>query len=224
MATKLLGPREQQYVQQRLGNLPRPVRLVVFGRKGCTSCEAAAQLAGELTQVVPQLTADVLLEEEPIAAERFTRFGIARVPALAVTAGDGSGPDNGVRFYGFPGGYEFDSLLDAIRRVGQGSPGVEGELARYLDEQRAPLHLQVFITPTCPYCPRMVQLANRMALYSPRVRAEMVDALEFPELAEQHEVRGVPLTVINDRIYVEGAVPEPMLLEELRAHSIVPGH
>jgi len=47
------------------------------------------------------------------------------------------------------------------------------------------------------------------------VRADMVEAIEFPHLANKYQVFGVPRTVINDKIHQEGAVPEPILLAKL---------
>ena len=47
------------------------------------------------------------------------------------------------------------------------------------------------------------------------VRADMVEAIEFPHLANKYQVYGVPLTVINEKVRVEGAVPEPRLMQEL---------
>jgi predicted DsbA family dithiol-disulfide isomerase len=60
-----------------------------------------------------------------------------------------------------------------------------------------------------------VVLAHRLAMESDWVRADMVEATEFPHLANKYDVYGVPRTVINETIYVEGAVPEPMLVNEL---------
>jgi len=48
----------------------------------------------------------------------------------------------------------------------------------------------------------------------------MVEAMEFPELADRYEVYGVPRTVINDTVAVEGAVPEAYLLERLREAAL----
>ena len=60
-------------------------------------------------------------------------------------------------------------------------------------------------------------LAHQMALESPMVEAEMVEAMEFPELASRHHVSGVPQTTINDGAgTVVGAVPEEHLLEEIK--------
>ena len=47
------------------------------------------------------------------------------------------------------------------------------------------------------------------------ITADMVEATEFPHLANKYQVYGVPRTVINETIHVEGAVPEPMLVNEL---------
>jgi hypothetical protein len=56
-----------------------------------------------------------------------------------------------------------------------------------------------------------------MALESPLVEAEMVEAMEFPELSDRHGVSGVPQTTINDGAgVVVGAVPEEHLLAEIR--------
>jgi predicted DsbA family dithiol-disulfide isomerase len=53
-----------------------------------------------------------------------------------------------------------------------------------------------------------VRLAQHMAIASPRVRAECIEATEFPELAERYQVMGVPKIVINDKVGFEGAIPE----------------
>jgi predicted DsbA family dithiol-disulfide isomerase len=60
-----------------------------------------------------------------------------------------------------------------------------------------------------------VVLAHRLAMESEWIRADMVEATEFPHLANKYEVYGVPRTVINETLHIEGAVPEPMLVNEL---------
>jgi len=62
-----------------------------------------------------------------------------------------------------------------------------------------------------------VVLAHQMALESPLVQAEMIEAMEFPELAQRHQVSGVPQTTINHGAgRVVGAVPELTLLAEIQ--------
>ena len=54
-----------------------------------------------------------------------------------------------------------------------------------------------------------------MAVESEKVTADMVEATEFPELAINYQVRGVPRTVINQTHFVDGMVPEPLMLQRL---------
>jgi Thioredoxin domain len=62
-----------------------------------------------------------------------------------------------------------------------------------------------------------VVLAHQMALESEYIQAEAVEAMEFPALAEQFKVSGVPQTTINFGAgTVVGAVPEEHLLIEIQ--------
>ncbi len=57
-------------------------------------------------------------------------------------------------------------------------------------------------------------LAHQLAIESDLITADMVETTEFPHLANKYQVMGVPRTVINETIHIEGAVPEPMLMQE----------
>ena len=58
-----------------------------------------------------------------------------------------------------------------------------------------------------------MRLAYEMALASPKVTADGVEIQEFPDLAVRYQVMGVPRTVVNETVYIDGAMPEPMFLE-----------
>ncbi len=58
-------------------------------------------------------------------------------------------------------------------------------------------------------------MAHRLAIESEHIRADMVEAMEFPHLANRYQVMGVPRTVINETTHVEGMVPEATLVEAL---------
>jgi len=60
-----------------------------------------------------------------------------------------------------------------------------------------------------------VQLAQKMAVESDMVRADMVEASEFPHLVHKYNVFGVPKTVVNDEVEFEGALPEPLFLAQV---------
>lgn len=57
-----------------------------------------------------------------------------------------------------------------------------------------------------------MRLAQHMAVASSRVRAECIEATEFPDMARRYQVMAVPKIVINDRVQFEGALPESQFL------------
>ena len=57
-------------------------------------------------------------------------------------------------------------------------------------------------------------LAYQLAVESDLITAHMVEVIEFPQLATKYEVMGVPRTVIDETIHIEGAYPEPMFMQE----------
>jgi glutaredoxin-like protein len=215
----LLNDEVQMQVRQVLSELRAPVHMLVFVRSGdtdeCEMCATTRQLAEEVAGLSDQIVFEVHdLAAEPAIAEA---YGIDKAPAIALLRGGDLPKDYGIRFFGIPSGYEFTSLIEALKMVSEERAGLSAQTQAALARLDRPVHIQVFVTPTCPYCPRAVLLAFNLAIASDRVKAEMVEANEFPELSERYGVYGVPRTVINDVIHVEGAVPEQMLVGELMA-------
>ena len=65
-----------------------------------------------------------------------------------------------------------------------------------------------------------MRLAQHMAIASPHITAQCIDANEFPELSQRYQVMAVPKIVINDAVEFEGALPErDFLAAVLRAAS-----
>ena len=54
-----------------------------------------------------------------------------------------------------------------------------------------------------------------MAVESPRITAEVIEASEFPELSQQYQVSGVPKRVVDDRHEILGGRPESAFLAEV---------
>jgi len=58
-----------------------------------------------------------------------------------------------------------------------------------------------------------VRLAHHLAVASDWIRADCVEATEFPDLAQRYMVMAVPKTVVNDRVSFEGALPEAQFVD-----------
>ena len=55
-----------------------------------------------------------------------------------------------------------------------------------------------------------------MAAFTEKVVAEVIEVQEFPDMGNSYQVRGVPLTVINEKYSFTGAANEQMLLDHLK--------
>jgi glutaredoxin-like protein len=211
----LLSDKDRQYLVKEFGALKNPVKLIVFTQQfECQYCRETREIAQEVAGLSDKITLEVydFEADKTVAAQ----YGIEQIPAMVMLRGGEQPKDFGIRYYGIPAGYEFTSLIHDILMVGTGESGLSEATKQWVAGLKTPLHLQVFVTPTCPYCPQAVTLAHQLAMESDLIRADMVEATEFPHLAMKYEVMGVPRTVINETIHLEGAAPEAMLLTRLK--------
>ena len=214
---KLLNDDVTTQVQNAFEQLQQPVEVLFFGKKtDCDYCDDTQQLVEEIAALSDKLSLSIYDIDEDAGVA--SQYKVDKTPGLVLAGRDGDQIlDYGVRYAGIPSGHEFSSLVNDLILVSGRDSGLSQETREALKELDSPVLLQVFVTPTCPYCPRAVILAHQMALESPMVEAEMVEAMEFPELSSRHNVSGVPQTTINDGAgTLVGAVPEEHLLQEIK--------
>lgn len=203
---ELINPVNLVYFQKEKSSLIVPGR---EPQEDCGFCPETRQLLEELTGLTDKLKLTVFdVDKEPAKA---VEYGVDKVPAIVVMGEK----DFGIRFFGIPSGYEFMSLLEAIVDVSRGETELSQETKEALKELDREVNIQVFVTPTCPYCPMAVRLGHQMAMESPMIKAAMVEATEFPQLTQKYEVFGVPKSIFNETLSLEGAVPEEIFLEQV---------
>lgn len=207
----LLNKEDREFIEDRFEKeLEKNVRLVLFTRReGCEFCEIARQLIEEVSSTSTRIKSEIYdVDEEP---ELASRWRVDRAPAILLFGE----VEYAVRFFGLPSGYEFSSFIEDIvdisKRTSRLSPRTK-EIVKKIDK---PVHIQVFVTPSCPYCPRVVRLAHQFAIENTMITGDMIDATEFQELSTKYNVLAVPKTVINDNVFFEGAVPEPLFLQQV---------
>jgi glutaredoxin-like protein len=202
----LLSPSDQQTLRDMFADMTKQVTVLFFSQAiGCETCDDTRRILAELTPLTDRLIVEevnLVLDKERAAAH-----GIDRAPAIALLADQ---QDTRIRFLGAPAGYDFMALVDAILAVsGASDSELTAESLALVAGVSTPTRVQVFVTPTCAYCPRAVALAVRMAAANPQITATAVQATEFQDLASRFRVTGVPKTVVNDEIEILGALPEP---------------
>jgi glutaredoxin-like protein len=208
---KKLNKKIAKGLEEIFKGLKKEVTLKYFTQSmECQFCLETRELLEELAELSDKIRLQVYdFEKDKTEVEQYK---VDKIPAIVMM----DEKDYGIRFYGIPAGYEFTSLIEAIKMISSGETMLSAEGKKFLDGLEKEVHLQVFVTPTCPYCPPAVVLAHHMAYYSPKVKADMVEATEFPQLAVKYNVMGVPRTVINETAFIEGAAPENMLIEKIK--------
>ncbi|MBM3310104.1 MAG: glutaredoxin [Candidatus Aminicenantes bacterium] len=199
--------------------MARPVRLVHFTQEpsrlivlnplagqDCFFCKETKQLLEEVAACSDKI--ELVVYDFKADKAQADEYGIDKIPATII-AGE---KDSGIRIFGIPSGYEYTSLIEAVIDVSKGETSLGSKTKEALKRIDRPVHIQVFVTPTCPHCSLAVRLAHQFALESPLVKADMVESTEFPHLANKFGVYGVPKTVVNDTTSFEGSVPEDVFL------------
>ena len=199
-----------EQLNEIFSQLSSPVELVYFTQEpACGSCRTQ-QL---LLEVIAEHSAKITLTQYDLIkhADKAREYAIHKVPATAVVGAQ----DYGIRFYGITGGYEFNSLLEDILMVSSGEHELDAATMILVNKINRPTHLEVMVTLTCPYCPKMVRVVHQLAMANPMIRGDMVDAGEFPQLVQRYQVGGVPRTVIDEGVGIEGALPVSQAVVEI---------
>ena len=206
----LLSEQDRAVVSGHLAAIKTPVTILFFTQT--IDAPDTVLVARQVLDEVVSLNDQISLEEVNFVLdrERAAQFGIEGIPAVALLRG---GEDTRIRFLGAPAGYEFMSLVEALILAGTGDSGLTAESKALIAENvTGPTDILVFVTPSCPHCPRAVTLAHRMAVESSMIRATCVEATEFLDLAQRYRVTGVPKTVVNGTIEMLGALPESVFV------------
>lgn len=190
--------------------LEKPVKIVVFTQETeCLHCAQTRSLMEELASLNNKITVEIY--DFLADSAKVKEYNVDKVPAVAVVGEK----DYGIRFYGLPYGYEFQTFLEAIISVSKGRTDLSENVKNKLKIVAVPVHIQVFVTLTCPYCSAAASLAYKFAVENDFIKADVVDVSEFPHLGLKYGVMGVPKTVMNERVEFLGAVPEELLLEHV---------
>jgi glutaredoxin-like protein len=207
----MIDKKTKKTAKEYLGELTSKVKLTVFSQEfECEYCKQTVSLAEDIAELSDRL----LFEEYDLVKDQDKAkvYKIDKIPAIVISD---EGKDYGIRFFGLPSGYEFISFLEALKTVGTGEHGLSSETVNKLSQVNMPVDIQVFVTPTCPYCPRAVTLAHKMAYISEHVTSAMVEAIEFPQLVQKYQIMGVPKSVVNETGFFEGALPEKAFVEKI---------
>jgi len=207
----LIPDEHKEHVRSELNEkMEKPVKIIMFTQEiECKFCAETRQLIQELAAFNDKIKVEVY--DFVVNSEKAKEYGVDKVPAVVIVGEK----DYGVRFYGLPYGYEFQTLIEAVVNVSRGKTDISDKTKEILREIKTPVHIQVFVTLTCPHCAIVASIAHKFAIENDLIKADVIDASEFPYLGLKYGIMGVPKTVINEKIEFVGALPEDLFLEHV---------
>jgi glutaredoxin-like protein len=141
----LLSEEIKSEVKKELGNLKNEVKLIVFTQElECQYCSENHRLAEDIASLSEKIELEVY--NFTLDKNKVEKYQVDKIPAMVIC--DSAGRDYGIKFYGIPAGYEFTSLIGAIKNVSSGESGLNETSKSELKKLTKPTHIQVFVTLT----------------------------------------------------------------------------
>ncbi|MDY1591682.1 MAG: thioredoxin family protein [Methanofastidiosum sp.] len=199
---KVISESDKTEIKKILSNnLNEKVDILLFtSQSRCSSCSKTETLIKELDGLSEKITLKTYDIEKN--KDMATKYNIELVPAIVVIGKE----DYGIKHYGFPSGKEFNPLIEAIIDSSRSRPNIPEEIEKKISSINNPVEVKIFVTPTCPYCPDMVRVANYYALVSDEISTVIIMSNEFEEYSKKYKIAAVPTTIINDNFKKEGKI------------------
>jgi glutaredoxin-like protein len=207
----VLKASERDYVERVFKLVEDPVKVTLFIQdpEGQASRETR-QLFEELATISDKIEFIVLNYDSN--KNKAESLGVNKIPGTVI---EGS-KDYGIRYFGAPSGYMISSVIESILQISKQVSELTENSRKILSGFGSPMNIQVFVSSDSPYCPALVNLAQRMAIEKDDISAHMIDIKEFPHLAMRYNITDVPASVINNAVTIEGALDEKDFINRIK--------
>jgi len=206
----VLQDSDKEIIRKKFVGLAGDVKLKVFTQElECNFCKETRELALDLGTLSSKIKVEIY--DFVKNGDEVMRYKIKRIPALAIVGK----LDFGIRYYGVPAGYELPTMIDTIIDVSKGTTTLPETIKNRLAEIKKDVHLQVFVSPTCPYCPKAARIAHQLAIENENIRSDVIEMMEFPYLVQKYSVMSTPHIVINEDTSFTGAHPAEIFIDQI---------
>ncbi len=205
-------------IREALEDMVKPVTIDVFIGPNCKYCDETLKIARVLEEEAPVRNGQKLIRvrvfEKGKDDDMFRKQGVERIPSLTLLEGV-------IRYTGTPSGEEIRGLVETIIRISQEDSGLDEKTIRILREELTEnVHVEVVVTPQCPYCPYAALLTNMFAYEVWRAGrrnfiSDTVEAYENPDIADKYNVTSVPAIAINGVLAFVGVPYEEDYIERI---------
>ncbi len=210
----LLKEEDKKFLKEKFDKILKyDVKMLLFSsEKDCRYCGDTEALLKEVSELSDKISLEIYDTKSEEAERREVNYA-----PTTIISDENEEIDSRVRFLGIPSGYEFMTLIKDIMFVSTHQLEISDAVINELYKVKSDLKIEVYVTPTCPYCPKSVIIAHQFAMVSEKIVAEGIESLEFQALADKWNVSGVPHTVIKNLdkgnvVQFVGAYPENYVL------------
>ena len=209
MEKEIITDEIKKVLKETFRELQNDVRIEVFTQKGTNDTYNEVLL--DLMKVLPQLSKKIKVSYHQVGDDQAKKRDVQRSPTVLIE------PDKyRIRFSGAPLGEEGRSLITTILMVSTGGVVISGESLKRLQDLHEKRDIQVFVSPTCPYCPQSVVTAVSAALVrSDLVSVDVIEIYENQDIAGKYGIVSVPQTFVNGVLVAPGVEPEEIFIESL---------
>ena len=158
--------------------------------------------AGELNAFSKRLT-----QLAPKIAAQVVKDGTGTHPAILV------GPR--LVYHAVPSDRELEPFLRALSYLNSNSTEIDSSMAQILEDVHLPAELRIYVVPSCPFCPGVLQQLLPLPFAVPALQLTVVDGMLFPELAEQDTIQSVPTVILDDAFRWTGQIALSDIIDTL---------
>lgn len=113
-----------------------------------------------------------------------------------------------------PFGPELEPFLTALSHLNDSRSELDDPIIQDL-ANIPPAELNMYIAPTCPFCPGVLQQLLPLPFAVPSLRLTVTDGMLFTEFAEQDDIRSVPTVILDDAFRWSGQIDQSEIIEAL---------
>jgi len=199
-------------IRQELGKLQKPITLKVFiDKKNDLESKETSSI---LKMYEENSEGKLRFEINPLNEynNSLYKYQIDRVPTIIMNDAEGN---ECIRYFAIPQGSEVKPFIQTLQILSGRKNYFEEALKENLSNIKASI-IKVMVTKSCAYCPELVNMVSQFALGSSgKIKAEIIDILENPDIGNMYDIVTVPYIVINNSDPLIGLIKPNELLERL---------
>ncbi|NLK63339.1 MAG: glutaredoxin [Fusobacteria bacterium] len=203
----------KEQLSKVLSKMKNNVNIIYFTQEyECSVCKDTKEFVTEFSQMSDKIKLEVkdFVKDDKLRE----KYNVDKVPAIIIL--DKDGIDYGIKYYGPPAGYEINSFIVTLIEMSGIVEDYSDDIEKQIKNIDKDIHIQVFVSLQCPYCPPAVITAHKLAQKNNKIKADMIESSVFPHLANKYSVNGVPKIIINEKYSLEGAQPVEEFLKLIK--------